>query len=322
LEQILHKSFACCGSSSLLWQPIYGQIILLKYYGRRAGDSFSDLKLNPFSVFAEPPYMSHLSTCTVTLYSAVCLQVKVPFSYRNFSQPVARRSKEEEGQVRQAAAEKICTQNHEKGLEGTNMEYSLSVRRYFLFTCSQHFTSLMEQRMKQTIDHKTMHLTTLNKMMYLTGLMAMASIASGSMMSGTRTRTAFIAPSSSSTKSVKSQIKALNAYTDDELGRPDKIIVNKSMSNNISRQNLPPSSLPNGGKITMVGSGPGDPDLLTVAAHKILTDPSILVISDRLVSPEILELIKGEIKVARKLPGCAEEAQMEVSNFCERSQIL
>jgi uroporphyrin-III C-methyltransferase len=37
-----------------------------------------------------------------------------------------------------------------------------------------------------------------------------------------------------------------------------------------------------------------------------------VVISDRLVSPEILELIPCETKVARKLPGCAELAQEEI----------
>jgi len=50
-----------------------------------------------------------------------------------------------------------------------------------------------------------------------------------------------------------------------------------------------------------------------MSAYKILSDPSILVISDRLVSKEILELIQGECKIARKMPGCAEKAQDEVS---------
>ena len=62
----------------------------------------------------------------------------------------------------------------------------------------------------------------------------------------------------------------------------------------------------------MVGSGPGDPDLLTVKAHRILSDPNALVISDRLVSQEILDLIKGEVMVAKKYPGCAEGAQEEI----------
>lgn len=74
----------------------------------------------------------------------------------------------------------------------------------------------------------------------------------------------------------------------------------------------PRPSLPNGGRITLVGSGPGDPDLLTISAYKLLTDPSVLVISDRLVSQEILDLIPGQVKVARKLPGCAELAQEEI----------
>jgi hypothetical protein len=75
-----------------------------------------------------------------------------------------------------------------------------------------------------------------------------------------------------------------------------------------------PRALPNGGRVTMVGSGPGDPDLLTVSAFKLLTeaDSNTLVIADRLVSPEILKLIRCDFQVARKLPGCAELAQEEI----------
>jgi hypothetical protein len=80
-----------------------------------------------------------------------------------------------------------------------------------------------------------------------------------------------------------------------------------------------PNMLPNGGRVTMVGSGPGDPDLLTVSTHRLLTDATrtagpTMVIADRLVSKEILGLISPdfEVKVARKLPGCAELAQEEI----------
>lgn len=75
---------------------------------------------------------------------------------------------------------------------------------------------------------------------------------------------------------------------------------------------IPQEQLKNGGKITLVGSGPGDPDLLTVKAYQLLQDPDAVVIADRLVSQEILDLVKGDIKVARKLPGCAENAQAEI----------
>lgn len=74
----------------------------------------------------------------------------------------------------------------------------------------------------------------------------------------------------------------------------------------------PVEQLENGGKVTLIGSGPGDPDLLTVKALKLLQDPNALVIVDRLVSQEILDLIQGEVKVARKLPGCADLAQEEI----------
>lgn len=74
----------------------------------------------------------------------------------------------------------------------------------------------------------------------------------------------------------------------------------------------PKEQLENGAHVTLLGSGPGDPDLLTVKAFQLLQDPDALVICDRLVSQEILDLVKGEVKVARKLPGCAELAQEEI----------
>jgi hypothetical protein len=84
-------------------------------------------------------------------------------------------------------------------------------------------------------------------------------------------------------------------------------------SNSLSPlSDTPMNQLENGGRITLVGSGPGDPELLTMKAVKLLQDPNALVIVDRLVSPEIVDLIQGEVKVARKLPGCAELAQEEI----------
>jgi len=131
---------------------------------------------------------------------------------------------------------------------------------------------------------------------------------------------AFIAPSPSFTANniiLGTTKPSLEAYSNGDTGINASKIVDKSLQSNVSKQNLPPSSMPNGGRITMVGSGPGDPDLLTMAAYKILADPDALVISDRLVSKEIVDLIQGEYKVARKLPGCADAAQEEIHRWCK-----
>lgn len=68
------------------------------------------------------------------------------------------------------------------------------------------------------------------------------------------------------------------------------------------------------GKIVMVGAGLGDPELLTMKAHRTLLEADV-VISDRLISDEILSLVKCELKVARKVPGSASSAQDEINEW-------
>ncbi|KAF2643452.1 uroporphyrin-III C-methyltransferase [Massarina eburnea CBS 473.64] len=67
------------------------------------------------------------------------------------------------------------------------------------------------------------------------------------------------------------------------------------------------------GRIILVGSGPGNPELLTRAAYKaILSADSVL--ADKLVPSPILDLIprRATVHIARKFPGNADKAQEEL----------
>lgn len=68
------------------------------------------------------------------------------------------------------------------------------------------------------------------------------------------------------------------------------------------------------GRILLAGSGPGHPSLLTLATHKALTKHADIVLSDKLVPAPVLELIPPhvEVRIARKFPGNADGAQMEM----------
>ncbi len=67
------------------------------------------------------------------------------------------------------------------------------------------------------------------------------------------------------------------------------------------------------GKITLAGCGPGNPDLLTLAAHKAILSAD-LILADKLVPAPILELVprRAVIHIARKFPGNADQAQEEL----------
>jgi uroporphyrin-III C-methyltransferase len=75
-------------------------------------------------------------------------------------------------------------------------------------------------------------------------------------------------------------------------------------------------SPPRNGRIFLIGSGPGHPSLLTIAAHDALTQHADLVLSDKLVPTEVLALIPStvEVQIARKFPGNAEGAQQEMQD--------
>ncbi len=68
------------------------------------------------------------------------------------------------------------------------------------------------------------------------------------------------------------------------------------------------------GKVFLIGAGPGDPDLLTVKALRLLQSSDVVVF-DRLVSPEIMALIPaGTRKIdVGKLPKCHKLSQGEIN---------
>lgn len=67
------------------------------------------------------------------------------------------------------------------------------------------------------------------------------------------------------------------------------------------------------GRIYLVGSGPGDPNLLTVAARATI-DKATLILADKLVPSSIMDLIPEStpVHIARKFPGNADAAQAEL----------
>ena len=67
------------------------------------------------------------------------------------------------------------------------------------------------------------------------------------------------------------------------------------------------------GRIILAGSGPGHPDLLTLACRKAIASAD-LVLADKLVPAPVMDLIprRAEVHIARKFPGNADRAQDEL----------
>lgn len=77
---------------------------------------------------------------------------------------------------------------------------------------------------------------------------------------------------------------------------------------------IPPKRQAKEGRVLLVGSGPGHPSLLSLAAHAALTSHADLVLTDKLVPQPILALIPPSTPtiIARKFPGNADRAQEEL----------
>jgi uroporphyrin-III C-methyltransferase len=70
------------------------------------------------------------------------------------------------------------------------------------------------------------------------------------------------------------------------------------------------------GTLFLVGVGPGAPDLLTIRAHKLIHSKPVLI-SDRLISPELFRTVPSSTKIlfTRKQCGKAKEAQLEIHDW-------
>lgn len=103
-------------------------------------------------------------------------------------------------------------------------------------------------------------------------------------------------------------LKRLAAVTDADV---DQVLASYS-----NLQTLSPSpsthSTPRG-RIILAGSGPGHPDLVTLATHKAIQTADV-ILADKLVPSGVLDLIprRTPVSIARKFPGNAEAAQEEL----------
>jgi len=121
-----------------------------------------------------------------------------------------------------------------------------------------------------------------------------------------------------------------NAYIDEssfplnngQKSAPQQQQTSSSLPNKqpLSKSRPPKIHPETGGQITLVGSGPGSVSLLTLAAHTLITNPENLLIVDRLVSDEILNVMEEagvQYKIANKKPGCQMAAQDEIFEWCK-----
>ena len=76
------------------------------------------------------------------------------------------------------------------------------------------------------------------------------------------------------------------------------------------------SSAPAHGEVTLVGAGPGDPELLTLKALRVLQDADV-ILHDRLVSAEILDLARRDAErvCVGKSAGAGSTAQQEINEL-------
>lgn len=68
-----------------------------------------------------------------------------------------------------------------------------------------------------------------------------------------------------------------------------------------------PRSSPLAAGVYIVGAGPGDPDLLTVKAHKLLAQADVILFADSLVPQQLLEGVRADAEIIRTADKTLEE---------------
>jgi hypothetical protein len=113
------------------------------------------------------------------------------------------------------------------------------------------------------------------------------------------------------------KLDELSEFLQDHLMQKKEYVTDNNTQNlcHVTRSNDLQSHGNKCGKIRLIGAGPGDPKLLTLAAFQAIQEAD-LILSDKLVSDEVLKLIPKHIEVfiaARKFCANVEAAQAELN---------
>ena len=76
-----------------------------------------------------------------------------------------------------------------------------------------------------------------------------------------------------------------------------------------------------GGEITFIGTGPGDPSLLTLRALQLMQQADI-VIHDKGISAEILDLVRRDAVLKKVKTDCIQTTDLLVTHFNKQERVV